>query len=275
MDAAPADAFRRIPDQAYGPPEDGLRRLDLWVPTAEGPHPVVLLLHGGSWNTGSRKGFELPIRRMLARGLAVATASYRLAPEHGFPVPLSDARCGVRWLRRHAAEHDLDPNRIGALGLSAGGHLATMLATAAGDDGLNRGCPHDDEDASVAGAVAWAAPYDLRPEAGLPNAVHREVAGYLEGSPKRLEKRAAHASPIVHVDGDDAPVLLVHGTEDRTVPIAQARSMRAALDKAGVESRLVPVKGGHHGLQLLGTAPALEPATCATLAFFERTLGLR
>lgn len=243
--------------------------MDLVVPKKDGPHPVVLLLHGGAWRSGAHEGFDAPMRRLAARGFAVASASYRLAPEHPFPAAVADARCAVRWLRAHAREHDLNPDRIATMGVSAGGHLAALLATAAEDGSLDDGCPITDASPRVQAAVAYYAPYDLR---DLPEEVTSMVSQFLGAAPSEVPDRARRGSPITHVDATDPPMLLVHGTRDGTVPIEQARRMKQRLAAAKVPVTLVPVDGARHGFPLLDSHPDRRPATCSTLAFLNTTM---
>ncbi|MFW6086907.1 MAG: alpha/beta hydrolase fold domain-containing protein [Myxococcota bacterium] len=243
--------------------------MDLVVPKGGGPHPVVLLLHGGAWRSGAHEGFDAPKRRLAARGYAVASAGYRLAPEHPFPAAVADARCAVRWLRSHAREHDLDPDRIATLGVSAGGHLAALLATASEDDSLDDGCPIADASPRVQAAVAYYAPYDLR---DLPEEVGRMVSQFLGAPPLEVPDRAERGSPIAHVEGSDPPMLLVHGTRDGTVPIEQARRMEHKLAASEVPVTLVPIEGARHGFPVLDSRREHRPATCSTLAFLNATI---
>jgi PelA/Pel-15E family pectate lyase len=125
--ALPAGVAARE-DLTYAPG----RQLDLYLPAGPGPHPVVLIVHAGGWDSGSRQ-MERPFARQLAaRGFATAPVSYRLGKSGRFPAALHDLKAAVRWLRAHATEHNLDPTRIAVIGISAGGHLAALLGATNG-----------------------------------------------------------------------------------------------------------------------------------------------
>lgn len=263
-------------DSAIGPPTGPLRGvtlravefcsaagsdllLDLHLPTEQaGPRvPVALFLHGGGWTSGTRddsRWLGLLREPLLARGIAVATADYRLAPEHRWPAQLEDAKCAVRFLRASAERFGFDSDAIGVWGSSAGGHLAAMLGTTEpgafeGDGG------HPGVSSRVRAVVDLWGPADLTSREGWPRgheAVFRLVFGTSDpGSPV-----LAAASPVSHVTADDSPFLILHGDEDVLVPLQQSRALADRLDAAGVEARLVVVEGGDHGL-----TPRAQPFT--------------
>lgn len=122
---ASAGTFTMYEGLEYAAPAGESLLLDLRVPEGRGPHPVILYLHSGAWITGDRTGG--PAIRQASRGYAVASAEYRLAPKHIWPAQVEDANAAVRWQRAHAARFNLDPNRIGVFGASAGGHIASVL----------------------------------------------------------------------------------------------------------------------------------------------------
>lgn len=251
------------------------RALDLALPAGDGPHPWVVVLHGGAWAVGERAHVAEELSLLAALGYAAAGVDYRLVDDggrHRFPTQVADARCAVRYLRRRAPELGLDPDRAAALGYSAGGHLAMMLATAADVAGLDTDCDDTATSPAIRLAISYFGPADLRGEAEYGRAAERIVNRMLGASRHRDPERAALASPIAHVDGTDAAVMLVHGTADRVVPLEQSRRMRAALAGAGVPVRLVEVEGRGHGFRLVGEASDLRVATCTSLAFLEAAL---
>lgn len=276
--AAPArtDAAPRLREGiVYARPGGAALALDLALPAGEGPHPVVVVVHGGGWAAGERAHVRDEIATLATAGYAGAAIDYRLVEGGRNPSPaqVADARCALRYLRRHAAELGLDPDRVGALGYSAGGQIALMLATGADVSGIDGGCADVSTSPRVRGAVAYFAPTDLRPETTFSRAADRVIARFLGTTRRRDPAAAALASPIAHVDASDAPVLLVHGTADRVVPFDQATAMRDALDRAGVPVTLVPVEDGQHGFRLFGDEPRLSAATCTTLAFLRAFLS--
>lgn len=199
----------------------------------------------------------------LARaGFVTVSADYRLAPGATFPAQLDDVRATVRWLRAQALKLGIDPQRIGAWGVSAGAHLAGLLGTAAEAELENPDAEHSarvQAVGNVSGVMDFLDPaFNVGPQ-HLP----------LFGAPQaqRLEL-AALASPVTHAGADAPPFLHLHGTHDDEVPVSQARRMHAALQKAGAKSELVELDGDHYinDTHQVGVEARL-------LAFFYRELG--
>src|SRR5687768_5217391 len=117
------------PDVVYARVAGEELAMDIYQPAAlsREPRPAVVALHGGAWMSGTRKHMARICEAIAAQGMVAATASYRLAPKHKWPAMLDDAKASVRFLRANAAKYNLDPKRIGATGVSAGGHLALFL----------------------------------------------------------------------------------------------------------------------------------------------------
>lgn len=208
-------------------------------------------------------------------GYAAATIDYRLmdrGARNRFPSQVADARCAVRYLRRNARRLGLDEDNIAAVGFSAGGHLAQMLATAATVDGLDAGCANRDTSPAVRAAIAFFAPSDLRPSASFGAAADRLLTRFLGGARQELPERAALASPITHIDRDDAAMLLVHGSRDDVVPVDQSRRMNAALSRAGVPVRYLEIANEGHGFRLFSPRSQTRAATCTSLAFLRALL---
>jgi acetyl esterase/lipase len=222
---------RRVPDIPYSV-TIGFRplELDLYLPPADGPLPVVVYVHGGGWQRGSRRdpppGVEPDFYDgIAAEGFAVAAVDYRLSGEARFPAPLEDVRAAVDWVRDNADAYGLDPGRVFVWGDSAGGHLA-LLATLTG--------------APVRAAVAWFPVTDLAsmPDQG-PDSREARLLGAPAASVPGLARRA---SPVTHAHAGAPPVLLQHGAADDMVPAAQSVRLAEALEAAGaaVELELVP-----------------------------------
>jgi acetyl esterase/lipase len=240
--------------------------------------PAIVHFHGGGWRVGARSslgpvtdGFGLtPFEVLAEAGFVVASADYRLSPEAHFPAQLHDAQAAVRWLRDHAADYRVDPNRIYAWGDSAGGHLASLVGLLGGDS-------------RVAAVAAWYSPTDLNRmgEQALPNAVARatdpgsreeqHIGAVLAEEPQK----AAAASPVSFVTPGAPPFLLVHGTADRFVPAAQSETLAAELEKAGADVELLLLDGADHMWSLRDGSPAAaEKALAATVSFFRRQSGI-
>ncbi len=244
--------------------------LDLHLPAASGPLPVVVFVHGGGWRLGSRRVFtpglsyEQSFGLVTAAGFAVAAIDYRLSGEATFPAPVEDVTAAIDWIAGHgAADHGLDASRIVLWGESAGAHLAALAALAPAES-------------RVAGVVDWYGPADLtrlgvhldpgHPET-FDDATDTREAGLLGGSPSALSALAAAASPARVVRSGAAPFLVAHGTADTLVPFAQSAEFAAALEAAGVPVELAPVPDASHFWR---GAPDTGALFAAALAFAHR-----
>ncbi len=254
-----------------------LLRADVVVPNDPGPHPLVVLVHGGAWRRGRRADMNGTMRALAERGYAAATVDYRLAaaPRTTFPGPISDVRCAVRTLRAHASELGIDPRRFAAVGFSAGAHLAALLATASDVAELDDGsCSIRTGSPAVQAVVGFYGPYDLRlPERVGPGA-DGAITNLLGVSRRAHPELAALASPITHVDPRDPPTMLIHGLEDRIVEVQQTRRMRDALEAAGVPVVSLELPGRSHGFGMFPRTPHEDDTLArATLAFLDQHLA--
>lgn len=257
--------FTTLPAQVYAVRDGTPLYADVFVPEGAGPFPAVLLLHGGGWYKGDRADMHSIAQRLAAAGFVAVAISYRFAPAYQFPAQLYDAKEAVRWLRRKAAEFNTDPERIAALGYSAGAHLAMLLAVTDTDDGLE-GAP-DAADAAPVSAriqavVAGGTPADL--------AAFNESAtlvDFLGGTPEELPAVYRQASPITYVSADDPPTFLYHGRADWVVDIEQARQLATALEQAKVPVVLREAALGHVATFLFDDAEI-----AAAIAFLRRRL---
>jgi acetyl esterase/lipase len=196
---------------------------------------------------------------------------YRLSGEAVWPAQIHDCKAAIRWIRAHAKEHGLDPERIGVWGSSAGGHLVAMLGTSGGAESLEGILGDHRDQSSRVGCVAdYFGPSDLLTigdhESSIDhNAADSPEAQLIGGAVQKSKDAARAASPITYVSEDDPPFLIVHGTADMTVPFAQSEILAAALKKAGVEVTMVAVDGAGHGFK------TPEPDK-RVRAFFDRLL---
>lgn len=251
-------AYRVVPDVPYRVCDAREIRLDLYLPlpSSSRPWPVVLFIHGGSWRSHSRSDFD-PTWLPPEADLAFATIDYRHAPAYRFPAQLEDCHAAVQWLSEHAAPYDLDPQRLAVMGSSAGGHLALLLATGAMRD-IAPQSPATQPSPPIRAAVAFYAPTDF-PAVGesvdgrpgrTPDPPGRGPIQTLLGTtPAGNPQLARLASPIYHVTPRCPPVMLLHGSNDRFVPLQQSKSMAAALRAAEVQCELVIVPGADHGFE--------------------------
>jgi len=223
-------------------------QLDLYRPIGvPGPLPMVVLVHGGSWRTGSRDGMRQFAYDVAAQGYVAASIDYRLIQDGGiFPAPVADVLKAIAFLRARASEYDGDPQRVGVLGVSAGAHLA-MLAGMAGDTRVFDAEQESEGNAELRAVVNIEGPTDFTVNAALAQAWQIERVEAFLGRP--LAEAGAlrvTASPITYVRSDGPAVLIIHGDADDTVPVDQARRLAAALQTVGQKHDYREIPGMNH-----------------------------
>ena len=206
----------------------------------------------------------------LRRGYAMAAVQYRFSQEAIFPAQIHDCKAAIRWLRANARQYDLDANRIGVWGASAGGHLVALLGTSAGVADLEGAHGPLDQRSDVQAVCDWFGPSDLiamcRFPSHMDHAAPDSPESQLVGGPVlECPGAVARANPITYISGDEPPFLIMHGAQDMTVPPNQSELLHAALIAAGVESELVIVPGAGHGRPGFQTAEILAKVT----SFFD------
>lgn len=225
-------------------------KADLYVPSASGPAPAVLLIHGGGWNGKERRSDMSGIARSLARsGYFVMNTTYRLTPDWKFPAQTDDLEQALRFMRENHASLNIDASRIATFGYSAGGHLAALI-------GLDPGN-------GVKAIVAGGAPADLSfwPDGRL--------TGLLLGGPlKGNEAIYRKASPVTHVRMASPPVFIYHGTADDLVPVEHPKALIKVLEEKGVPHETYWIKGRSHIMAHLFPAGAIREA----IDFLDRNL---
>ena len=239
-----------------------------------GPTPAVVLVHGGGWSGGDPSQAAGNGMHFARRGIATISISYRLAPAHRFPAPLDDVRRGLRWVRAHAAELGIDPDRMALLGLSAGAHLAMLAHLARGLPELTPDLPAELRDVSedVRALVVHYGPFDLRRGRPFPDGT--DPTGELLG-PRRTDQRWVElGSPVLHAAHATVPSLLVHGTADVVVSSRESVRMHEALVAAGKSAELLLLEGAPHAFQTEWRGEANRRANAAMDAFLARHLGL-
>ena len=257
-------------DIVYGSGGGEKLMLDLATPKdAKGPRPAIVFIHGGGWAAGNRAHHRGHIQEAARRGFVSVTVTYRLATDKGnqFPAQVEDVKCAVRWLRAQAKELNVDPKRIGAIGFSAGAHLAMMLGTMDKGDGLEGKGGSADQSSKVQAVVSYFGPTDLTRE--YPPTSKAIVREFIGGSKEEKADAYKKASPITYVNAGDAPMLLFQGTKDVLVPYEQAFVMAQALSKAGVPGRVELLLGRNHGWGGKEITRTVE----ASWTFFDRYLG--
>jgi acetyl esterase/lipase len=249
---APRDGGAKQVGQGVAYGEGARRRLDVYAPEAPGPHPVIVFIYGGSWNTGRRQEYAFAGAAFASRGFVTVVPDYRVVPEVRFPGFVDDCAAAMRWVADHVAEYGGDPSRIVLVGHSAGAYNAMMLALDAHylrDAGVDA--------ARVRGAVGLAGPYDFLP---FDVPVTREAFG--QAPDPQLTQ------PVHFARADAPPLLLLWGDADTTVGPRNLRSLDAAMRALGgrVETKTYP--GVNHADIMLavsrpfrGRAPTLDDVT--------------
>ncbi|NKJ43977.1 alpha/beta hydrolase [Novosphingobium sp. SG720] len=253
--------------------------LDIYVPAGKGPHPLVVYIHGGGWmaghtrHSGAFANWPKVLAALAAEGFTVASLEYRLSGEAKFPAQLQDANAALRFLREHAGDYAIDPARVALWGGSAGGHLTALTALTCGNTTLD---PAAGADRCVQGAVTWYGVYDFAGMNATPdgNSAGTRLLG-CEGPCSADKLRSV--SPVAYIDAKDPPFLLIHGDEDKTVPVAQSHLGEAALKAAGVPVQAIYIPHVDHSF--IGRTPAETHAASmqalnATFDFFHRVLNV-
>ncbi|MEG3147106.1 alpha/beta hydrolase [Sphingomonas sp. RT2P30] len=263
-------------------------KLDLFLPpksfAAAGPRPLIVYIHGGGWMAGGPRrsaaysDWPKVLAMLAARGYVVASVSYRFSREAPFPAAIQDVKAGIRWLRARAATYNIDPKRAAIWGQSAGGHLAALAGVSCNVASLEPGARivpgtanvetvpstvagSDTASDCVQAVVGWFGIYDFAtmpkrssPPPGMPPGPSAE--DLFLGCPAGdcTAQQRAFASPVTYIDRTDPPFLLMHGSDDHTVPEAQTETFDAALRAADVPVRKIVIPGADHSW--IGTTPA-------------------
>ncbi|MGQ9651724.1 MAG: alpha/beta hydrolase fold domain-containing protein [Phycisphaerae bacterium] len=248
------EGVRVVRDVEYARVGDKHLLLDIYLPKSEGePLPVVIWVHGGAWQAGSKD----PCRAVFlsGEGYAVVSINYRLTDVALFPAQIHDCKAAVRWVRAHAKEYGFDPARVGVWGSSAGGHLVALLGTSGGIRELEGDIGGNlDQSSRVQAVCDFCGPSTFRAEDSeqdpdKPREAGPQVAQKLLGGPlNKNREKARLASPVEHVSKDDPPFLIVHGEKDNVVPVKHSRLLADALRRAGVDVTLKVVPDAGHGV---------------------------
>jgi acetyl esterase/lipase len=259
-----ADGVTALPDIEYSNLM-GYRPLllDLYIPRAGAAHPLVIWIHGGGWSRGDSRGngaitnFPAALAELAARGYVVASVNYRLSGEAKFPAQIQDVNAAIAYLKTNSARYRIDPARVLLWGGSAGGHLAALAALTCGaaeyapDSNTGRlsrkearAAKAPEVSTCVQGAVIW---YGVS-----------EIGGFQSENVTSLmgcdcADKMAMASPVNRVTAKAPPMLLVHGTADTEVPVAQSHVLEARLKASGVPVQALYLPDVDHGF--IGKSP--------------------
>jgi acetyl esterase/lipase len=247
-------------------------KLDLYFPknSAARPYPVAVNIHGGSWSMGDKANSDsaADIPQFIDRGYVVAALNYRLAPRDRFPAQIQDVKCAIRYLRANAQTYRLDPNRIGAWGCSAGGHLAALLGLADPSAGFDQG-EYLNESSRVQVVATLSAPMDL----SLYDATARgEMLQKVFGTSTDA-KTLAEASPVNYASKNAAPFLLFQGNADWLVTPRHGEKLVERLTAVGGAAQLITVQNGTHCFpSATASSPNRAEITALIVNFFDQSL---
>ena len=252
----------------FANPDDQHLQLNLARPkTGNGPFPMIVCIHGGGFRAGTREGYDKLCLTLAERGYVAATITYRLAPAYQFPAAVHDCKAAVRWMRANATKYAIDPERIGTMGGSAGGHLALFLGVTAGVKEFE-GSDNPGQSSAVNCVVSFFGPSDFTKSYGKSVDAAEVLPLFLGGDLTTKRREHIAASPLYWVTPDAAPTLCIHGTADPYVAHEQAQWMVDRLKSSAVEAELLTLEGAGHGFK----GPDAERADAAMLAFFDARL---
>ena len=225
-------------------------KLDLYLPDKPKGSGLVVWIHGGGWRNGSKENCF--IKWLPQYGYTVASISYRLSGVAKFPAQLHDCKGAVRWLRANAGKYGYNPKKIFVAGASAGGHLTALMATTSGHKLLEGNVGGNlDQSSSVQAAIDYYGPTDFilrsKTQPSRANEIGSVVYELLGGGAHEKVAAAKLASACYHVSKDDPPLLVFHGTKDRTVLLDQSQAIVTAYKKAGLPVKLHIIEGASHG----------------------------
>jgi acetyl esterase/lipase len=270
LPAADGD-FKRTTDVVYGRKFGTALTMDVFTPSANANGIGIIYVVSGGWfsnHDGINGGLVMPsIKELTSRGYTVFAVVHGSQPKFTIPEILQDMHRAVRYIRAHAKDYGIDPERIGIAGASAGGHLSLMQGTAGTMGDPKAKDPIDRLSSRVQAVACFFPPTDFLNYgdkdkiAFAPNgtlAGFRSAVDVREPDPKtRLLERVTdekkltemwrQISPVTHVTKESAPSFIIHGDKDFLVPLQQAEAIVAKLKEAGVPAELSIKKGAGHG----------------------------
>jgi acetyl esterase/lipase len=266
-------------DVKYVPNGDSSQVLDIFFPEkrAEKPQPLLIWIHGGGWAGGSQRQWRY--LNQLPRGYEVASIEYRFSQKALFPAQIQDCQAAIRWLRAHANKYNIDPNRLGVVGESAGGHLAALIGVSGGKNAFPPIGGNEDQSDRVQAVVDvfgpadfWTVVQQAEEDKNVRNVFkwnNGDPYSKLIGAKLGQDKEKCDAvSPVHYVSKDNPPFLILHGDRDKLVPLAQSVELADLLAKAGIKVTLQRLPGAGHG----GRAFEQPAVRGLTDAFFDKYL---
>ncbi|MCX8082008.1 MAG: alpha/beta hydrolase [bacterium] len=237
-------------DIEYAKSEGVKLLMDIYIPESEKPLPLVVWIHGGGWKSGSKENCY-PAMRLLSYGYAIASINYRLTGIASFPAQLEDCKSAIRFLRANGTKYNINTEKIGVWGASAGGHLAALLGTTGDIKDFDKGY-YIGFSSKVQAVCDYFGPSSIgdmigKTSGGSGNSPEELIKLLIGKEQDNFKEKAKRASPITYVNSASAPFFIVHGEKDNVVPVSQSEMLYNALVKAGVDAQLYIIKGAGHG----------------------------
>jgi acetyl esterase/lipase len=260
-------SFKRQEDVIYGRKFGTALTMDVFTPRVDAKGVGIIMVISGGFFSSRESIVPAFVQPLTNRGYTVFAVLHGSQPRYTIPEIIQDINRAVRFIRYHAKDYGIDPDRIGITGASAGGHLSLMLGTAGQTGNPDAKDPLERVSSRVQAVACFFPPTDFLNYGKAGDAkIHamdhappyRAAFDYREldqqsrlwipiTDPKRLEEIARAISPVSHASSDDPPTLIIHGDQDRLVPLQQSELIVEKLKKAGVETNLVVKKGAGHG----------------------------
>lgn len=248
-------------------------KLDLFVARTTQQLPLLIYIHGGGWQYGSKTGdtFEF-VKPMVDQGFAVASINYRLSGAESFPAQIQDVLCAVRYLRSQASSYSIDGSKIGLIGISAGAHLAVLAANASDNQEFFKG-PYQEQSSRVQAVVGISGIYDFASDQ-LNTETETNINKLLKGG----TYNKTNASPKTYVSKDDPAQLILYGTKDKSVHTSQSLDYFKTAQEAGINAEILAVENANHVLQpnlyfLRSTEPSQHELFEKITDFFRNELN--
>jgi acetyl esterase/lipase len=268
-----------ITDVAYASTSSA-QKMDIYIPEGTGPFPVVVLIHGGAFMMGDKSGEASNAAALVANGIAAASINYRLSGEAKYPAQIQDCKAAVRFLRANATKYNLNPDKIGSWGASAGGNLSSLLGTTSGVSELEgASLGNSGFSSKVIASVDWFGPINFLTMDAEATALGFSITTNSSASPESkligaavqtVPDLVAKANPTTYITSDDAAFFIQVGSIDRNIPYTQSLNFYNALKtvkgSADVSYELLD-GAGHGGSQFSSTSNMAEVTT-----FFSKYL---
>ncbi|MEZ6139002.1 MAG: alpha/beta hydrolase [Zavarzinella sp.] len=255
-------------DIVYAKVKDTELKLDYLAPAvANDAAPLVVCVHGGGWRAGNKKDLHALMEVLAKQGFAAVSVQYRLSLVAQFPAQIEDVKTAVRFMRKNAKQYKINPENVGAVGFSAGGHLVALMGVA--DDAAKlEGSLYPEFSSRVQCVVDYFGPTDFELYSGDASAQKAYMTPLFGGTYQEKTKEHQKASPIKYISKDDPPFLIFHGDKDWIVPIEHTHKFAKMLKDVNVPVQVVVMDGEGHGWN----GKKLQSSVDQTISFFKKHL---